>query len=90
MLEADERQGRARWVATYLFSQTGRMVENHIEASFRFEGGKIVEHHDRFDLWRWSRQALGAKGMLLGWLAPVQDAIRKQALTGLRTWQAGR
>ena len=90
VLEADDQQGRARWVATYLFSQTGRMVENHIEASFRFEDGKIVEHHDRFDLWRWSRQALGAKGVLLGWLAPVQDAIRKQAMSGLRAWQAGR
>ncbi|WP_068829732.1 nuclear transport factor 2 family protein [Pseudomonas sp. BMS12] len=90
VLEADDRQGRARWVATYLFSQTGRMVENHIEASFRFEAGKIVEHHDRFDLWRWARQALGAKGLLLGWLAPVQAAIGKQAMAGLRAWQAGR
>lgn len=90
VLEANEQQGRARWVATYLFSQTGNMVENHIEAHFRFAGGKIVEHRDHFDLWRWSRQALGTKGLLLGWLAPVQGAIRKQAMAGLRAWQAGR
>lgn len=90
VLEANEQQGCARWVATYLFSQTGNMVENHIEARFRFAGGKIVEHRDHFDLWRWSRQALGTKGVLLGWLAPVQNAIRKQAMAGLRAWQAGR
>ena len=90
VLEADDRQGRARWVATYLFSQTGRMVENRIEARFRFADGQIIEHHDHFDLWRWSRQALGTKGLLLGWLAPVQNAIRKQAMAGLRAWQAGR
>lgn len=90
VLEANEQQGRARWVATYLFSQTGNMVENHIEARFRFAGGKIAEHRDHFDLWRWSRQALGTKGLLLGWLAPVQDAIRKQAMAGLHAWQAGR
>ena len=90
VLEADDQQGRAHWVATYLFSQTGRMVENHIEARFRFADGRIIEHRDHFDLWRWARQALGAKGLLLGWLAPVQNAIRKQAMAGLRAWQAGR
>ena len=90
VLEADDQQGRARWVATYLFSATGRTVENHIEARFRFADGKIVEHHDHFDLWRWMRQALGAKGLLLGRLAPVQAAVGKQAMAGLRAWQAGR
>ena len=62
-------------MATYLFSATGRTVENHIEAYFRFADGKIIEHHDHFDLWRWMRQALGAKGLLLGWLAPVQAVV---------------
>ena len=90
VFEADDQQGRARWVATYRFSATGRTVENHIEARFRFADGKIVEHHDHFDLWRWMRQALGAKGLLLGWLAPVQAAVGKQAMAGLRAWQAGR
>lgn len=90
VLEADDQQGRARWVATYLFSATGRTVENHIEAYFRFADGKIIEHHDHFDLWRWMRQAMGANGLLLGWLAPVQAAVGKQAMAGLRAWQAGR
>ena len=40
VLEADDQQGRARWVATYLFSATGRTVENHIEARFRFADGR--------------------------------------------------
>src|SRR3990167_6521126 len=79
---ADEYSGRARWVATYVFSQTGKTVVNHIDASFVFRDGKIVEHHDRFDLWRWAAQALGSKGRLLGWLPPVQNAIRQQAANG--------
>ncbi|MNG34668.1 hypothetical protein D3C84_1212160 [compost metagenome] len=77
-------------MATYLFSQTGNTVVNHIQANFRFEGGKIVEHRDSFDLWRWARQALGTKGLLLGWTPQVQGAIRKQAMAGLRAWQAAR
>lgn len=89
-VQADDRQGSARWVATYLFSQTGHTVVNHIQANFRFAGGKIVEHRDSFDLWRWARQALGTKGLLLAWTPLVQGAIRKQAMAGLRAWQASR
>ncbi|QKE64286.1 nuclear transport factor 2 family protein [Aquipseudomonas campi] len=89
-VQADDQQGSARWVATYLFSKTGNTVVNHIQANFRFADGKIVEHRDSFDLWRWARQALGTKGLLLGWTPLVQGAIRKQAMAGLRAWQASR
>jgi ketosteroid isomerase-like protein len=85
---ADERSGSAHWVARYTFSQTGRSVVNDIYARFDFAGGKIVRHADRFDLWRWARQALGAKGLLLGWAPPVQQAIRKQAAAGLAAFRA--
>jgi ketosteroid isomerase-like protein len=88
-VEADDLTGRANWVATYLFSQTGRMVENRIQARFLFADGKIIEHHDSFDLWRWARQALGAKGLLLGWLPAVQNAIRQQAARGLAAFREG-
>ena len=88
-VEADDLTGRANWVATYLFSQTGRMVENRIQARFLFADGKIIEHHDSFDLWRWARQALGAKGLLLGWLPAVQNAIRQQAARGLAAFRQG-
>jgi len=89
-VRADERSGGAHWVATYLFSQTGRTVVNDIQARFVFRDGKICEHHDHFDLWRWSRQALGMKGALLGWTPFVQNAIRAQAQKGLKAYQAGR
>jgi ketosteroid isomerase-like protein len=89
-VQADDRQGSARWVATYLFSQTGNRVVNRIEARFVFAGGLIVEHRDQFDLWRWARQALGAKGLLLGWAPPVQGAIRRQAAKGLAQFRQGR
>jgi len=89
-VRADERTGGAHWVATYLFSQTGNTVVNNIQARFVFRDGKICEHHDHFDLWRWSRQALGTKGLLLGWTPFVQNAIRAQAQKGLKAFQAGR
>lgn len=82
-VRADARQGGADWVASYRFSATGRQVVNRIQARFVFRDGLIAEHRDHFDLWRWARQALGAKGLLLGWTPPVQGAIRRQAARGL-------
>ena len=89
-VNADDQQGSAHWVATYLFSGTGRTVVNRIQANFKFRDGKIVEHHDQFDLWKWSAQALGVKGALLGWTPLVQGAIRKQAGKGLAAFRAAR
>ncbi|WP_109481410.1 nuclear transport factor 2 family protein [Paraburkholderia sp. C35] len=85
---ADDQTGSAHWVASYVFSQTGRTVINPIDARFVFRDGLIVEHRDRFELWRWSSQALGAKGALLGWTPFVQNAIRAQARRGLGAWRA--
>lgn len=89
-VRADEHSGAAHWVATYLFSQTGRIVINDIQARFVIRDGRICEHHDSFDLWRWARQALGTTGLLLGWTPLVQGKVRQQALKGLRAFQAGR
>ncbi len=89
-VEADDRQGKAHWIATYTFSQTGNTVVNDIHASFEFRDGKIVRHADRFDLWKWARQALGMKGVLLGWTPIVRNAIQAQAAKGLASFRAHR
>jgi ketosteroid isomerase-like protein len=87
-VQADDTKGSAHWEARYTFSMTGRLVHNVIDASFVFRDGKIVEHVDRFDLWRWAGSALGAKGKLLGWTPFVHKAVRKNALKGLDAWSA--
>ncbi len=87
-VSADADSGSAAWVADYTFSGTGRTVHNEISASYRFEGGLISEHTDRFDLWAWSRQALGPTGVLLGWSPIVQNRIRGQARENLDKFMA--
>jgi ketosteroid isomerase-like protein len=82
-IEADGAQGRARWEAWYTFSATHRPVHNIIHATFEFRDGLIRNHRDSFDLYRWSRQALGVKGLLFGWTPLVQNAIRTQAARSL-------
>lgn len=86
-VEANDQSGSAHWVATYVFSQTGRIIVNDIQASFVFKDGKIIEHCDHFDLWKWSRQALGFKGLLLGWSGLVKNKIRHQAMAGLKKFR---
>ncbi len=85
----DGQSGGAHWEAWYTFSATGRPVHNVIEASFTFESGLIRRHLDRFDLYAWARQALGLKGLLLGWSPPVQNAIRAQARRSLDKFLLG-
>jgi ketosteroid isomerase-like protein len=77
----------AKWVATYRFTQTGRMVINPIRSRFVIRDGLIVEHRDTFDLWAWSRQALGFKGLALGWSSIVQNAIRETARKSLLAYR---
>lgn len=85
-ISADDRLGRAHWDARYTFSATGRQVENAIDAEFEFVDGRIIRHHDSFDLWSWSRQALGLRGLLLGWSPILRDRVRAQAAAGLEAF----
>jgi len=87
-VRADDAAGAARWEPRYTFSVTGRPVHNVIDAAFTFRDGRIATHRDTFDLWRWSRMALGFKGTLLGWTPFVRDAIKTQGRRGLDTWIA--
>jgi ketosteroid isomerase-like protein len=86
---ADDQGGSAHWEAWYTFSATGRKVHNKIDATFVFRDGKIAEHVDRFDLWAWTRMALGPVGVFLGWTPMVQNKIRGQAKAGLDKFLAG-
>lgn len=85
-ITADAGHGSARWEAWYTFAATGRPVHNIIHARFEFRDGLILRHRDSFDLYRWARQALGLRGVLLGWAPPVQAAIRRQAARALDTF----
>jgi ketosteroid isomerase-like protein len=87
---ADDAAGGAHWEAWYTFSASGRPVHNVIEARFVFRDGLIAEHRDDFPLARWAAQALGLKGLLLGWAPPVQNAIRRQAAKSLDQYLARR
>jgi ketosteroid isomerase-like protein len=89
-IQADTFEGRAHWQAWYTFARTARPVHNVIEATFQFRDGKIAAHRDRFDFWRWSRQALGPSGVMLGWTPIVRSAVRKQARSGLDKYIAGK
>jgi ketosteroid isomerase-like protein len=89
-VKAEGDAGSAHWDARYTFSATGRKVLNRIDARFVFKDGLIVEHDDRFDLWKWTRMALGPTGLLLGWSPIVQTKVRGQAAKALARYRKGR
>ncbi len=85
-VKANETSGSAKWEARYTFGQTGRKVINRISAEFKFENGKIIRHTDHFNMWKWSRQALGFKGLLLGWTPLITKAVQKQTNKLLKSY----
>lgn len=86
-IKASNISGSAKWIATYHFSSTGRKVVNEIYAQFDFKDGLIIRHTDYFDIWKWSRQALGLKGFLFGWTGFLQKKVQQQAIHSLRIYQ---
>lgn len=72
-----------RWEARYTFAPTKRPVHNVVRARLTVRDGRIVEHIDSFNLWRWTAMALGARGMFLGWSPFVQTKVRGEAMKGL-------
>ncbi|MEA2126384.1 MAG: hypothetical protein QOI80_3166 [Solirubrobacteraceae bacterium] len=85
--EASDERGTAHWLADYTF-RTGRKVHNDIRAEFRFRDGLIAEHDDRFSFFAWSRQALGAPGLLLGWTPILRNKVSAEARSGLEQFRA--
>lgn len=90
-VQADQRHGQAHWDADYRFSATGRMVHNHIASRFEFTPeGLILRQQDHFNFWRWSGQALGLPGWLLGWSPMLRAKVRAQAASRLDQFMAQR
>lgn len=87
VLAADADGARVAWTATYRFSATGRLVRNRVTSTLRIVDDRIVAQVDRFDFWRWSRQALGPPGLLLGWTQWLRHKVRAQAAARLAQFQ---
>lgn len=76
-IQATTDHANARWIAEYRFGKKKRKVVNNVNAVFKIKDGKIIEHHDTFDLWKWSKQALGTSGYLLGWTPYMKTKIQQ-------------
>lgn len=86
-IKADEYLGSAQGIASYNFSKTNRKVVNVIQSQFQFKDGLIIKQNDEFDIWKWSKQAFGVTGYLLGWTGFFQNKIQKQALVSLKKYK---
>lgn len=87
-INAEAGTGRARWIATYTFTKTGRKVVNKINASFEFNDGKISKHTDTFDLNAWMRMAFGWKGLLFAYIPFLKNKFKQQAKKTLADYMA--
>lgn len=81
-IQTSATTGQANWAVTYYFGK--RKITNNITAIFRFQDGKIIYHKDKYSLWKWSRQAFGSVGYLVGWSPVFRGLIRWQMQRSLR------
>lgn len=88
VITVNEQTGQAKWIAVYPYGPKKRVVTNHVTASFEFENGKIIKHTDHFNIWKWSSQALGLPGYLLGWSPFMKNQIQKQTNKLLGKYQS--
>lgn len=83
VIQEDTAGGACVCHAWYTFTSTGRAVHNVLHSTFELRDGLIFRQHDRFNFWRWSRQALGWRGLLLGWTPLVRNKVRATAAARL-------
>lgn len=76
-IQTTEAGGSASWTAKYIYGAKKRKVTNVVHANFKFKEGKIIQHIDSFDLWKWTQQAMGAVGYLMGWTPFMKNKIQK-------------
>lgn len=77
-IKTKKNTGSVNWKAVYTYGPKKRNVINNITANFTFLDGKIIEHIDTFSLWKWSKQALGTSGYLLGWSSFFKSKIQNK------------
>lgn len=88
ILDRTETTATTKWIAKYTFTTTGRPVTNVVTAKMRFADGKIIDHRDDFDFWKWSSQALGPPGKLLGWSPMLKSKVRATTRKNLDEFRA--
>jgi len=75
-VELNGNKGKAEWTARYKYGEKNRNVINNVFAEFHIENGKIINHKDTFNVWKWSKQALGLPGLILGWTPFMKNKIQ--------------
>jgi ketosteroid isomerase-like protein len=86
-VKSADSKGSANWIAVYEYGEKKRKVTNNVQANFEFKDGKIIKHVDHFDLWKWTQQALGVSGYLLGWSSFMKGKIQQQTNGLLRKFE---
>ena len=89
VLGETEAGGRVQWDAWYTFGASGRKVHNRVASTFVLKDGLILRQKDAFNFWRWSRQALGTSGALLGWSSMVRNKVQATAAKRLEKAMRG-
>lgn len=83
-LTVDGNKATGTWHASYTCTMAGRMVHYTNHSTFEAQDGVIVAQQDHFNLWKWTRMALGSNGKVLGCTPLVRKKVRTMATKRLK------
>lgn len=86
IISENNEETTVKWTAQYFFGPNRRTVINHVIAKLSFENGQIKTHTDHFSMWKWSKQALGISGFLLGWTPFFKQKVQKMTQSRLKIY----
>ena len=75
----NEKSAKVYWQADYVYGKNKRKIHNRIKSLIQFREGKIYRHTDKFSLWKWSGQAMGFNGTLIGWTSFFRKRLQTQS-----------
>lgn len=86
ILDSSPERVVVQWIAHYTYTPNNSRVQNTIKATLIIKDGKIWQHTDRFNFWKWARQALGFTGLYLGWTPLFRNVVRKSVHKSLEAF----
>ena len=81
-------ENQVEWIANYKYGPKKAPITNKVIGTFEFKDGLILKHSDNFSMWKWSQQALGLSGYLLGWSSLVKNKVQATTNKLLKKYMA--
>jgi hypothetical protein len=77
---------KVKWTNEYEYATYKTHISIDVRSIFHFEHTSIISQTDQYNLWKWSKMALGFTGTYLGWTPMFRSTLRRSSQQSLATF----